>query len=158
MKELKRGKEKEFGVTLLERVEEYDRPGVEALCSILISHLRRRHDEYPKADARPILKNLRKNRYFDLMQKVADAMLQSGQDDPSVRTLYAQALLDQSVLTAAITVLDKLKKDTDGNPPGEDYLETCGLIGRGYKQFYIDACAQDPRNSEVLHNQRHLAL
>src|SRR5262245_9264110 len=158
MKELKRGNEKEVGVTLLERVEEYDRQGVDALCSMLISHLRQRHDEYPKADAKPILKNLRKNRYFDLMQKVADTMLQSGQDDPSVRTLYAQALLDQSVLTAAIAVLDKLKKDIDGNPTGEDYLETCGLIGRGYKQFYIDACTQDPRNSEVLHNQRHLAL
>jgi len=158
MKEMKRGNEKEFGEKLLERVEEYDRPGVEALCAVLISHLRQRHDEYPKADAKPILKNLRKNRYFDLMQKVADAFLQSGQDDPSVRSLYAQALLDQSVLTAAIAVLDKLKIDIGGNPAGEDYLETCGLIGRGYKQFYIDACAQDARNSEVLHNQRHLSL
>ncbi len=158
MNELKRGNEAEFGVALRERVEEYDKQGVEALCDILIGHLRQRQDQYPQANAKPILKNLRKNRYFDLMQKVADAFLQSGQDDPSVRSLYAQALLDQSVLTAAIAVLDKLKTDVSGDQMGEDYLETCGLIGRGYKQFYIDACSQDPGNSKVLRNQRHLAL
>ena len=51
-------------------------------------------------------------RHFLLLQRVADAFIQSGLDDPAIRIGHAQALLDQDNLVAAVAVLDRLVEDT----------------------------------------------
>jgi hypothetical protein len=140
---------KEFQGRLRRAVEAYDRQQAAALCGELIAHLRRRPDAYPKADAVAALQALRSKRFFDLLQKTADALIQAGQTAPRVRRLYAQALLDQSSLTAALAELKSLAADTAGEP-GEN-AEACALVGRAYKQLYVDAA--DPgleRNRENL--------
>jgi hypothetical protein len=46
--------------------------------------------------------------HFVVLQQVADAFIQSGSLDPTIRRQYAQALLDQGILKAAIAVLELL--------------------------------------------------
>ncbi len=148
--------EKSFGTTLRTLVEKYDRDGVGLRCEDLIQHLRQRPNEYPHGDAKPILQNLRKNRYFDLMQKVADALLQGGQTSPLVRRLYAQSLIDQSILAAALAVLGPLAQESEGTNQDE-YAEAYGLIGRSHKQRYMDAYCLADKSSQLLRNQQNLA-
>jgi Trypsin-like peptidase domain/Tetratricopeptide Repeats-Sensor len=148
--------EKAFGTKFRTLIEKYDRDGVGQQCEELIRHLFLRPDEYPEEDARPILQNLRKNRYFDLMQRVADAFLQGGDKSPIVRRLYAQALIDQSILAAALHVLRPLALETVNNNQDE-YAEAYGLIGRAYKQRYMDAYRYEVRSFELSRNQQNLA-
>ena len=148
--------EKEFGTKFRTLIEKYDRDGVGLQCEELIRHLFLRPNEYPQDDAKPILQNLRKNRYFDLMQRVADAFLQGGQNSPIVRRLYAQALIDQSILAAALDVLRPLTLETV-NDNQDEYAEAYGLIGRTYKQRYMDAYRYEIRSFELLRNQQNLA-
>lgn len=141
-----------FNDRLAEAVNSFDRNGAGELCVKLISHLRHRHDAYPFDAAKTVLGLLRRKRYFDLMQRVADAFVQSGQNEPRIRREYAQALLDQSNITAAIFVLTKLIEDTQLSPnEAREHAEAVGLLGRAYKQLYMDASDADiPRNQNYL--------
>src|SRR5262245_43973139 len=127
----------DFNKRFVETVRLLDKDATAALCNELIDHLRRRPDPYPEREAKRILQTLRSKRFFSLMQKVADVFIQSGQSSPQIRRQYAQALLDLSHLTAAINVLECLVAET-----GQDLAENAearGLIGRAYKQLYVDA-------------------
>lgn len=142
--------EKAFGDRLEQALAKYDRECATSLCEELIVHLRRRSDVYPETASRRVLQLLRNKRAFDLLQRTADALIQSGQRAPRVRRLYAQALLDQKILTAAIAELRSLAADTQNSDPTE-HAEACGLLGRAYKQIYVDSA--DPslaRNQEIL--------
>jgi len=127
----------DFSKRFVETVQLLDKGVTAALCKELIDHLRRRPTPYPEKEAKRILQTLRNKRFFDLMQKVADAFIQSGQTSPQIRRQYAQALLDLNHLTAAINVLERLVAET-----AQDLVENVearGLIGRAYKQLYVDA-------------------
>lgn len=148
--------EKEFGTKFRTLIENYDRDEIVLQCDELIKHLSLRQSEYPKDDSIPILQNLRKNRYFDLMQRVADAFLQGGQNSPTVRRLYAQALIDQSILAAALAVLNPLVIETEKDNQKE-HAEAYGLIGRSYKQRYMDTYRFEDRSFDLPRNQQNLA-
>ena len=126
-----------FTKRLVETVRTFDQEGTAALCGELIDHLRKTDTPYPEKDAKRVLQHLRNKRFFGHMQNVADAMIQSGQQAPQITRQYAQSLLDQSNLTAAIHVLTALVAETPGNP--EENAEARGLLGRAYKQLYVDA-------------------
>ena len=125
---------------LMEAVAAFDRPRVTQLCEELIAHLRTTDDGYPEPEARDILAALRRKRYFQLMTRVADALVEAGADHPVVRRQYAQALLDQNYVTAAYSVLKQLVADTD--KAFDEQVEAKGLLGRVYKQMYVRT---DPR-------------
>ena len=93
---------------------------------------------FTKTEANSILDELRSTRRFDLMQRVADSFIQSGQQDFRVRRQYAQSLLDQGNITAGSESLKKLSRDTK-NKNKNEYTEAQGLLGRAYKQIYVDA-------------------
>ena len=143
--------EKEFREKLGAAVESYDRQRAASLCAELIAHLRRRPDVYPLEEAQQTLQLLRKKRFFDLLQQTADAFVQSGQRAPRIRRLYAQSLLDQSNITAALNELKSLAADTTDN--AKENAEACSLIGRAHKQLYVDAADPAPAR-----NQENLAL
>jgi hypothetical protein len=75
------------------------------------------------------------------MARVADGFLRSGLDEPQIRRQYAQALLDLGDVSAALDVLQRLAERTDISK--SELAEVKGLLGRGYKQIYMDA--HDPR-------------
>lgn len=121
-------------------VEALDRPRVAALCAELTAHLRAEVAPYPIVAARTILHALRRKRHFLLFQQVADAFIQSGLTDPTIHRQYAQALLDQGILEAAVAVLERLLTQTAGK--GHEDSEARGLLGRAYKQMYVVTAAE----------------
>ena len=115
-------------------VEEFDRPRVDRICTELIVHLRNSESPPSEEEAKGVLKLLRRKRHFQHMQRVADAFVHNGLDRPFVRLGYAQALLDQEVLTAGLSILEGLIETTDD---AEDLAEARGLVGRANKQLYV---------------------
>ena len=74
---------------------------------------------------------------FDLMTRVAEAFIRSGQNAPRIRRQYAQALIDQGILVAPEFVLQTLAMEPlDGD---SQVVEAQGLLGRIYKQLYVNA-------------------
>jgi V8-like Glu-specific endopeptidase len=134
----------QFTEELREKVESFDKEGAEELCQNLITHLYRTTDSYPSKEAEKVLQILRNKRMFLLMEMVGDALIQTGQETFKIRRQYAQSLIDQGSFTAAISVLKILVSDTqnamahDPKAAGEN-IEARGLIGRAYKQLYVNA-------------------
>jgi tetratricopeptide (TPR) repeat protein len=115
----------------------FDEQGAADLCEKLIERARRDDQPFPFDQAKQALEILRARRMFPLMERLADAFIQSGQAHPRIRRQYAQALLDQGRLSSAVSVLEKLVADTARKDRGEN-AEARGLLGRAYKQMYCD--------------------
>lgn len=137
----------EFLTRLKAAVERLDRDDSSLLCDELISRL---HGGTVLGDGmgRRILTLLRRKTYFEQMERVAEALLFTSQDDAQIRRQYAQALIDQGRLTAAVYVLESLVERTEGIDPREN-AEARGLLGRVYKQLYINAVLADPGAAAV---------
>lgn len=137
---------------LLAAVSLLDHGRVDEICSRLIAQVRRGKDPFPADEAKRVLDDLRRKRFFQQMQRVADVLIQYGSHTPVVLRQYAQALIDQGALTAAAAVLREMLTDP------VERTEAQGLLGRVYKQQYVDAvaCAQGvsghgtTRNAEAL--------
>jgi V8-like Glu-specific endopeptidase len=115
-------------------VERFDRPGVDRLCTELIAALRESDSPPDELEAKRILSLLQRKRHFQHLQRVADAFVHNGLDRSFVRRRYAQALLDQEVLTAGLSILDALIETADDT---EELAEARGLVGRANKQLYV---------------------
>lgn len=130
-------------------VESFDRPSVDRLCTELIATLRESDTPPDEAQAGRILKLLRRKRHFQHLQRVADAFVHGGLDRLFVRRLYAQALLDQEVLTAGVSILDDLIQVAGHD--AEELAEARGLVGRANKQLYVlTAASAGPRRHTYL--------
>ncbi|SEN38962.1 Trypsin-like peptidase domain-containing protein [Nitrosospira multiformis] len=79
---------------------------------------------------------MRRKRRFADMERVASIFIASGHSHPVIRRQWAQALLDQNRITQALRALEDLSAK-HGNDPVEG-PEIRGLIGRAYKQQYIN--------------------
>ena len=131
-------------------VNGFDRLETERLCERLIVHLRSMGEPYDPSAAKGILGKLQRKRYFDLLQRVADAFQQNGLRTPRVRRQYAQALLDQGGLSAALPFLERLVEDTGASPDdATENSEARGLLGRAHKQIYVDT--DNPASPEARH-------
>jgi hypothetical protein len=96
----------------------------------------------PEDDFRPALEGLKKSRLFGELAETAELLARLGFATPFVRTLHAQALIELRQISAAIGMLEAVIADT---PKGDaDRLEAFGLLGRAYKQLYVDE-ARTPR-------------
>jgi S1-C subfamily serine protease len=128
-------------VTKLENlVKAYDKVGVYAFCDELIGRIYKTAEPYPLNPAKKLLSTLRKRRFFEQMERLADSFIQTGAGSNTVSRLYVQALLDQAHFTAALLVLERLIADTEDNDLAEN-AEAKGLKGRAYKQLYVNALA-----------------
>jgi hypothetical protein len=115
-------------------VETFDQPGVDRICTELVAHLRNIDSSPSEHEASRILALLQRKRHFQHLQRVADAFVHNGLDRPFVRRRYAQALLDQEMLTAGLSILSGLIETTDD---AEELFEARGLVGRANKQLYV---------------------
>ena len=126
-----------------------DQEATDALCDELVARMRSTEDLYPDREARWILLTLRRNRRFDRMQQVADQLIQSGSRDFQVLRQYGQSQLDLNNVTAALAVLKEQLAATAGH--WRENFEIRGLIGRAYKQLYVNgAGVRTSRQSEYL--------
>jgi hypothetical protein len=124
-------------------VDGFDGPLVEEICTELITAVRQRDAALTAEQATRVLEMLQRKRYFGLLQRVADALVHSDLDRPAVRRRYAQALLEQEILTAGLAILDDLVAATADEP--HEQAEARGLVGRAYKQLYVLTGAQARR-------------
>lgn len=142
---------KDFLAQLRDALDALDAPRVSELCSALTDHVAVEPEAYPLQPARRVLEALRAHRKFALMQEVAVAFIQTGRDDPVIRRLHAQALLDQADVEAARAVLVEIVAVTATG--SAEHAEARGLLGRAYKQMYITAS-----NGPLARRKRFLEL
>jgi len=122
---------------------QYQWTAAAAVCQGLIRRVHEERTPFPEMAAREVLAALRKKRQFALTARVAEAFIRSGQNAPRVRRQYAQALIDQGILLAPEAVLQALTLDPlEGD---SEVAEAHGLLGRLYKQLYVNA--DTPTNS-----------
>lgn len=84
-----------------------------------------------------VLRSLRAARLFDLLSRAADRALARAPDDAVLRCLYGQGLIDGGQPHAGIEMLQTVVKLP--NARESDLYEAHGILGRGYKQLYVDA-------------------
>jgi S1-C subfamily serine protease len=103
---------------------------------------------YEAAPTVRAMKSLRRNRYFDAVLGVAEAVLQTGQRADAVRLAYAQALIDTGRLVAALSFLQEILPLTTRGSHGES--EVRGLIGRVHKQLFVGGAGEHERREDHL--------
>lgn len=107
------------------------------ICRQLAERIGETAEPLPLASAKDLLSKLRRKRRFGDMKRLAEALLQFGQDDAQVLRQYAQALIDEGSLVAAKGILDRVV--TDPAVSAREKFEAVGLLGRVHKQLYVDA-------------------
>lgn len=111
----------------------YDRPKTEEAVNNLTSRVRA-GQSFEERPLKLALTALRDNRWFDLLQTTADMLIQAGDTRIPVRRLYAQGLIDNGVLSAAMAVLEDLIHDAK---EGDERDDARGILGRAWKQAYV---------------------
>lgn len=131
--------ERKFG----EALNKFKWGEVSELCDQTVARIKAESSLIDEKLGRQLLYLLRRKRQFALMVQLAEAMVRSGLDTFPVRRQYAQALIDQGVLTPAEMLLKSVVQDAPRN--SLDTREARGLIGRVYKQVYVNN--NDPTSS-----------
>jgi V8-like Glu-specific endopeptidase/pimeloyl-ACP methyl ester carboxylesterase len=130
----------EYLASLRKLLAAYDINEAKRLVSTLISRLLETEDDFGDLVPGKIMQLLRNKRQFELMQQLGEALMQTGRQSANIKRQYAQALIEQSNLTAAIAVLNELEKETSGTTAGhKEQIEAKGLLGRAYKQRFVNA-------------------
>ena len=83
---------------------------------------------------------LRRERRFEHLGRLAGDLLENSGAEPYVSRRYAQALIEQSLLNAALAVLQDVASSSDES----EQAEGRGLIGRVYKQLFRRHDGADP--------------
>jgi hypothetical protein len=134
---------------ICEDADELDREGVESHCRRLCALAYRRREPIPIAEARKVMKVLQKKRWFDLEEAVGEVLVQTGQVELEIRRRLVQALIDQGKLASAQAHLQQLIPESLDDPV--EHAEASGLLGRAFKQRYVDANEPGvPRNACAL--------
>ena len=140
----------DFKRELTDATQRFDWERTHALCADLVSHLGSAGEPYPAAQATGILSTLQRKQQFAVMQWVADVLIQSGQRAPTIQRQYAQALIEQGQIFAALQTLTALRRELEQALSGAgtavssevsvtELGETRGLLGRAHKQAYVNA-------------------
>jgi tetratricopeptide (TPR) repeat protein len=93
------------------------------------------------------LQVLRNSRAFDCIEQLCNRLMKFGQGTPTVRRFYAQALIDRDRIMSAIDVLNSILAELS-DPDHTEYKEAHGLLGRCYKQLYVDIVRAGGDNDE----------
>lgn len=90
-----------------------------------------------EVEARGLLADLRRFRDFRLLADLSEPLVRSHPEEPLLRRMQTQALIEIGYATAAIEVARAgLKRLPESHP---EWGELQGLIGRAYKQIAMDA-------------------
>ncbi|MEJ7740422.1 MAG: serine protease [Chitinophagaceae bacterium] len=145
----------EFRSALEDKLAAFDKEGAALVCNALITFLYQTNEPFDKKQAEKILQLLRNKRMFDWMQKVADALIFTGRHSFKIYRQYAQSLIDSGNYSAAFAILKNLSTDSNSILPENaevktERIEAEGLIGRLYKQLYVNVAKLNAHNSAFL--------
>lgn len=136
--------ENDFLERLCSAIDRFDRNAASRMCNELIAALEQ-EDMPSRKGAKKILQALRRKCHFDLMERIAEALRFAGMDDNEMRRQHAQSLIDQGKLSTALDALEALIVRTQDDP--DENAEARGLLGRIFKQRYVNAANADPKAS-----------
>jgi hypothetical protein len=134
----------------------------EKICRDLIAATYESPEPYPENSARRLLAALRRKQRFDLMSSLAEAFIRSGElldeafarsgaDYLQIMRQYAQSLIEQGNLTAAtelvLNLIIEKASDLDDADIRRENFEARGLLGRIYKQLYVNSDKSNPAYS-----------
>lgn len=120
-------------------------------CQTLIQKIYEETDVFPEAAARRLLSKLRRKRRFHLMSVLGEALIRSEQNHPQIRRQYAQSLIDQGILSAAENILQSIIQNPAS--PKNELIEAYGLIGRIYKQLYVNITGSNIPKKQIFFEQ-----
>ncbi|HSS18915.1 MAG TPA: serine protease [Pyrinomonadaceae bacterium] len=120
----------------------------EELCKQIIARIAADSELIPESLAKKLLGSLRRKRQFKLLTQLSEAILQSGLSTPLIRRQYAQALIDHGDFSRAEELLQSNLADPNSSPV--ELMEAHGLIGRIYKQIYVND--SDPHSPQSRQN------
>lgn len=145
----------EYRSALDQKLSAFDKQGAIQICENLVQFLYQSAEPFDKNIGKNILQLLRNKRMFDTMQKVADALIFTERHSLKIYRQYAQSLIDSGDYSAALAVLNNLISDTKNTMPDNqeakaESIEAEGLIGRLYKQLYVDASKLGSFNGAFL--------
>lgn len=123
-------------------LDRFDWSGAAEVCDLLVRRIHEEPEVFPEDRAKDCISLLRRKRLFRLVTQVTEALLASGQRAPLIRRQYAQALIDRGILAAPELVLQSILQDSRLDE--EEEKEARGLLGRIYKQLYVNAHEQLP--------------
>ncbi len=126
-----------FSEALRDVLKVHDQNRARTLINRFTTHIEKRAYPYPEKHANNDLAALRSDRQFRLMRSYGAAVIASGTHNEKVRRQYAQALIEQREFEEALKVLNSIVEDPTSKP--SEVVEAYGLIGRNYKQQYLDA-------------------
>jgi len=131
---------KDFVGQLRAATEALDRDTCGALCDALVAGLRNDSQTPEPKDVARILGELRRKRYFDLMETVSTVYLGKRGEHPRlapVRLQLVQSLIDRGKLLEARDEVEALIETTSIDQ--RDGAEARGLLGRIDKQTYVNS-------------------
>jgi hypothetical protein len=120
-----------------------DTPDDDPLKALLQRHaaaLRRLRRQCTAAELqgfKPMVLELRNARQYPELLQLAEAIHRRDPDDPVVRRLHAQALIETGQATVAIDVLQALGARLEKGH--SEWAEVHGLLGRAWKQIFFDS-------------------
>lgn len=88
-----------------------------------------------------VLKLLRRKRRFEELATAADVFSEEGHNEPVLRRLRSQALIDQGLLFQGLSTLRRLAPKVEDD--AREGPEVRGLIGRAHKQTFVDEAAPE---------------
>ena len=124
-----------------EALGNFRRAETERLCTGLIAYLDNQDENLPQAELQKAIKMLRSKRQYEQMVQLADCCIRTGHTSYNVRRQYAQGLIEKRLFAAAAAVLHEVKRDAQldaSNEAQAEYKEATGLLGRLYKQLYVN--------------------
>lgn len=129
-------------------------------CERLLEVLAGLHEDADVDEARALVLPLREHRQFRPMLRLAEAIARIRPDDARNRTLQAQALIETGLATVAVPLLEALVGSLSPGPADSPELrhrhEAQGLLGRAWKQIFIDAADRSaPPARQALQNAVH---
>jgi len=134
-----------------EAVNRFKWDKVAELCDETVKRIRSEQLPMSERLAKQLLTLLRRKRQFGSMTHLAENLLRSGLTSLPVQRQYAQALIDQGLFTPAERLLEAVV--TQAAEQTFDNREAHGLIGRIYKQVYVNH--NDPASPANRANLEH---
>jgi S1-C subfamily serine protease len=122
----------------------YDLPALSEAAVALGEQLAACPEELPEEAYIPALEGLRRARAFKELATVGDQLWRLGYRSHKVLNFHCHALIELRQLGFAIGHLEWIVSQTEGNRRDPDFLEATGLLGRAYKQLFLDE-KREPR-------------
>lgn len=122
---------------ILTEVSDLSLPELEMKCEQLCSELKCSGKALSFFVSCKLLKELKDERAFRASVKLADRLVVLGRNEPEIRKLLAQGLIETGLLNSALDSLQVLIDSTPKEHP--EHVDALSLRGRCYKQIYCDA-------------------